>query len=195
MNNCYAEDFIFSFKNDIRFGDSRSIVHSKERSVSLVPDNPNLLRIDNTTLSGIENSTVIFTFEYDKLIEIKLDYGDTKLDVALVNYETINDGQKRKYGQPVEDVKNTITYGGGVIEIYKKWGLGEDKITNKMLNEENQWIINIGEEYKIVIEHILFNYLYKQDEDSEPETLVYHSVSYQYLPAGAKPTDYIDKDL
>ena len=65
LNNCCAEDFAFSFRNDIRFDDSMETVRSKEPSASRVAENR--LWVTRVALSGIDDSIISYEFEYDKI--------------------------------------------------------------------------------------------------------------------------------
>ena len=189
MSNCYAEYYDFSYRIDIRFGDDMETVIEKDSMVGGVMRRDNYLRSYTFALSGIENSYINYYFYDNKLIEIGLLYGDVDLDDAIKNYDVINDGLKRKYGQPVENIENIKTYQDGAIEKYNKYGENDESINNKNLNAKNQWIIDVGEGNTVVIEHILFNYVYRNEMRS------YHSVTYQYIDANVKITDYIDRDL
>ena len=189
MSNCFAEVYVFSYRNDIRFGDDMETVIEKDPMVGGVMRRDNYLRSYNFALSGIENSYINYYFDNNKLIEIELFYGDIDLDDAIKNYDVINDGLKRKYGQPAEDIENIKTYKDGAIEKYNQYDENDDSINNKILNAKNQWILDVGEGNKIVIEHILFNYTNRNKIHK------YHSVTYQYIDANVKTTDYIDRDL
>ena len=124
---------------------------------------------------------------------INILYGSSTLEVALKDYDTINEGLIRKYGNPITDIENATIYPQGAISTIRNYGEESEKVSDKVENAINQWVINVDEEKHIIIEHVLLSYNYTKY--SEPEPKVQHRLSYQYIESNSQSTDLIDKDL
>ncbi len=194
LNNCYADNDAFSFRHDIQFGDSMKTVINKIGYEQNRIRNEDELYSYNLNLSGINNSSIFYTFSNDKLIAMQLRYGCNDTDTDIINYNSIEEGLKRKYGEPVEDVDNT-TYYGSAFYLFNNFDNGDKSVLAKTAIGKNKWIIKANDNDKIVIEHILFNYQYGTSKDGTPELKYYHVLSYQFFSDEFDKTYFIDKDL
>ena len=178
----------FTFRNGIRFGDHIDEVKEKEPNATRGSyDDPDTLRCENVTLSGISDSAIFFLFENDRLTHIALAYPAENYEVSCENYAVINEGLIRKYGEPIADIENAPVYPGGQRDAFYR--SSNSDVTDKEIINVNQWEIEQPNDKKLVIEHILYSYQYRT------QTNYLHRVSFRYLDMKTKPSDIIDKDL
>ena len=171
----------FSFRNDIRFGDSIEEVKEKEEANPKQENNGSLYYGD-MLLSTIGNSAINYNFTDGKLVRIIVDYnqnysgsGNDDTKKRAKEYNKINDGLIRKYGEPeVTDEKNAVLYPFGGYYWYKDYYENRSFSEQKLISI-NQWTLYDGDN-NIVIEHVLFEV---QSSDWGYSQYCVHMLTYQ----------------
>ena len=182
-------DLTFTFGDGISFGDTIDDVQSKESGLKNNGNRTDTILHPGLTLSGIGNTLRVYGFDDNgKLDLIQLVYGEQTWDDAIASYKAIEQGLRRKYGAPVEDLANAEFIVTGAVKMYELCVVGENGVVSKELYDKNQWVIEVAGNKKVVIEHVLFRYFNDKDEAA-----VRQRVTYQYLDSTAQPDP--DPDL
>ena len=98
---------VFTLRNGITFDDNVEDVKSKETlKVKEERDeetNKPSLSVENATVAGIDDTTILYLFDDDeRLQEMSYRFDSTDFqDIMLSNYEDLYDGLVRKYGEPL----------------------------------------------------------------------------------------------
>ena len=159
ISNAFCEDFHFSFRNGIEFGNSVEDVKSKENTKPDAEDE-NFLFYPHLQLSSIGNSSINYNFENGKLYQIMIDYnsnykGWDDTSSRTEEYKKINDGLIRKYGEPsASDEKGAHEFPLGAYYWYKNYYENGSSVTKELISF-NQWIM-ADQEYNVAIQHVLF---------------------------------------
>lgn len=187
--SCALADDVFMFRNGIQFGDSMGSVREKEKNTGNLSEDENHLRYSELKLSGIENSLLSYGFQNDSLVSITLSY-DCSMSIgkAKSDYERINEGLIRKYGEPIEKEEDIKPFPGGLFERCEPI-FTEPQISQQNIYGKNQWMIPIENGRTLVIEHMALSY-------SAFLTYVLHILEYQYIDVSRVNTyDIVDSDL
>lgn len=194
LTTSIADEFEFSFRNNIHFGDDPDTVIQKEKEMNedvspYTYDHRTVVEINNLVLSNIENSDIFYRFEQEKLVSIAINYclnstQNGKLEAMKNDYKSINDGLTRKYGNSVSEKEDEITglYRGAIFDYQNQTG-------NKELFSIAQWVVEYDSELNLIIDHVLYSY------ENSYGTKNAHSLSYQLVKKGTTLESQIDKDL
>lgn len=195
----FSEGFHFSYRNGVEFGDTLADVKSKENGYPNSEDT-NFLYYGNLQLSSIGNSAINYNFTDGKLTSILIDYnqnygGREEIDSRLEEYNKINDGLARKYGDPSSsNEEDAIEYLTGAFFWYKNY-YESNAHTEKNLVSFNQWVLN-DTDYDVVIQHVLFEV--DSSDWGAPHYCV-HFLSYQNTDKDRNDSDLmnsiVDNDL
>lgn len=189
--SCFSEEAdIFSFRNEIHFGDSVEEVLSKEDPGFDKEEKKNgsvYLTLDKIKLSGFEDCGLAYFFEDNKLIAINVFYeqnSQTYYDTNLLEpgYQKIEEGLTRKYGEPTETDPDEIeSFGNGAVYYYGyRRGFRFEHATQRIISVNNN---------KLIIEHTL---VYQRGKSRSSSCL--HILSYQMIDQ-TNTNQIIDNDL
>lgn len=164
MSDAFCDEFHFSFRNGIEFGDGVEDVKSKEDTK---PDTEkeNFLFYPHLQLSSIGNSSINYNFENGKLYQIMIDYnsnyeGWDDTSSRTEEYKKINEGLIRKYGEPsVSDEEGANEFPLGAYYWYKNYYESGSSVSKELISF-NQWIMT-DKEYDVAIQHVLFEVNYR----------------------------------
>ena len=103
-----------NFRNGIEFGDSINTVQGKETYELTLNDKGDCLSCHGITVATIDRSGIAYYFEDDKLYKVDYSFSpdalvnqDNDTDVLMIfvagNMNTVNNGLKSKYGEPIEE--------------------------------------------------------------------------------------------
>ncbi len=174
-----GEQTTFSYRNDIKFGDTIAEVKGKE-SISPESEDKGFLYYGKMVLSTIGNSGINYNFSDGKLTRIIVDYNQNYGGYDNVNnrnaeYEKINDGLIRKYGKPdVTSEEDATIYPFGGLYWYNNYHESKS-YSEQQLISITQWLINDGIN-DISIEHVLFEV---QSSDWGNPKYCVHMLTYQ----------------
>ena len=143
FSNSYAE---FEYRNGIRFGNSIEDVLEKE-TVDLVNYQDKSLVAESVTLSGIPNSKLVYRFSERKLEAIRIVYPADDKEVQEKDYNTIEAGLQRKYGDGSDILEDSI-----IIRDYGLYEAINDKHVTSYIN--NQRIVS-DDGKDIIIDHLM----------------------------------------
>ena len=114
--SCATAEETFVFRKGIQFGDSMDSIREKEKDSGVLSEDEGHLYYTEKELSGIRNSSITYFFEDNGLKAITISY-DTNMSSAKAekDYQVINEGLIRKYGDPLEQ-EMINPYPGGLFD-------------------------------------------------------------------------------
>ena len=181
----FAEEEGFSFRNGILFGDSYEEIQNKEPQMRGHMIDDEYLMYGSVTLSGIRKCELDYYCRNDELYKISIfyGYGNTELESRQDEYNLIDEGLSRKYGEPETNLTKMDVFPEGAISRY--CFSDERKVISV-----SQRIAEYGD-YKVYIEHVLYGSIYELDN----QMYYYHALTYQQVREEDRNTDLIDNDL
>jgi hypothetical protein len=179
----FAEEIenVFEFRNGVRFGDTREEIRGKEPHASIPMEfDASTLTYSGLVFSGIKKSNLTYYFANEKLYYIEIQYyanAQPKEDF-IKDFDTIDEGLTRKYGDAISNPADYVILDDGVI-TEKRYSDPENIV--KM----SQRLVPYGDNV-VVIDHIVC-----LNQHGNP----IHLLSYLQVPKDFSKDAFVDADL
>ena len=178
----------FQLRYDILFTDSKETV--KKKLITSVGEDGfsesssgDRVSVYGLTMSGIPGCFVSFDFSSndelnDYSITYKLSEWVSKSSVTA-EYDTINEGLIRKYGNPLDEYSDSYPIEGSAVYYAR---------TAEKVYGHNKWVINCGK-YFVKIDHVLCSSMIGQE--GFDHVLSYHYFTQNEVDAKKQITQYL----